>query len=195
MQMINLLPGEYIGTQRNKLFKNILGIGLAIELGITGIIGLQPLKELNNKEEYLGAIEEKLSNPRFDEVEKMQVQLQNVEADYENWFNRLSEIKNTSFVSGAVLDTLLGNVPIGVTIDYLQLEKQSIVIKGKTTNTFSARGYISKLQNIYLEADMSFELAEIEEGAKYSPFSVEMIFSEDTKEGEASDKEENVNEE
>lgn len=195
MQMINLLPGEYIGSQRSKLVKSILGIGLAIELGITGIIGLQPVKELINKEQYLEDIEEKLSHPRFDEVKNRQVQLENTTQDYENWSNRLSQIQTASFVSGAVLDTLIGNVPVGVTIDYLQLEKERIVISGKTTNTFSARGYISKLQNIYLEANVTFELEEMEVGAKYSPFSVEIIFEQDITEGEASGEEENVNEE
>lgn len=194
MQNINLLSGEYIGAQRNKLLKTILGIGLAIELGITGIIALQPLQELRSKEEYLVEVDERLNNPKFNEVKDTQVQLQKVKADYEDWSNKLSQIKTSSFVSGAVLDTLLGNIPVGVTIDYLQIEENSILMKGKTTNTFSARGYISRLQNIYLEANMTFELEEIQGGTTYSPFNIEIVFEEAGQEEETIDREGRVNE-
>lgn len=186
MQMINLLPREYVSVQKNKILKNILGIGLAIELGVTGIMAVQPLSEIASKQEQLEIINEKLNNPRFDEVKAVKIKLQEVKKNYEDWSNKLSEIKATPVVSGALLDTLLGNLPVGVTIDYLQIEEQSVVIKGKSTNDFSIRGYISKLQNIYLESDMTFELEEIKQGDKYSSFSVQIdleVASEKEEEG------------
>lgn len=172
MQSINLLPQEYIGHERSKILKSILGIGLAIELGITGCFALWPLVEIHNKQQYLVEVQEKLNNPRFDEVKKIQLQLEQVEADYEKWSNKLSQIKTSSLISGASLDTLLGNVPVGVSIDRLEIGELSILIEGKTINEFSARGYISKLQNIYLEALIDFDLEQMPQGKTYSKFKV-----------------------
>ncbi|MGL6174376.1 MAG: hypothetical protein ACRC1P_07180 [Cellulosilyticaceae bacterium] len=176
MQTINLLPQQYVKREKNKALKSIVGIVIAVELGITGVTALIPIKTIQDKKQYIAHIEERLQDVRFDEVKAMQVALDQEIENYEQWSGRIMEMKQLPFISDNLLDTLLGNIPVGVSIDQLEMQEQNqfIKIEGKTVSVFALMGYITKLEGIYEQVEIQFDLGEIKLDKGYNQFEMTM---------------------
>lgn len=174
MQTINLLPRDYLKRQRNKTYKGIAMSVIAIELAIACLIAVVPIGQILRKEEILQEINEKLENPRFEEVIAVNSQLGNIKEDYNKLSVNFDQIKDSAFIGGGMLDILVSNLPVGVSIDRLQLDSnhKTIEIQGKTVNSFSITGYVSKLENFYKNASLNFNQEKVQDGVSYRKFSI-----------------------
>ena len=135
---------------------------------------MQPLGEWKAKSVELTEVKERIESVQFEEVRSVQKELEATHDDYYRWTAQLEAVSGSQFISGIRLDTLVSNVPVGVTIDVLDLDEPAakIDIQGKATNTFSLTGYVSKLQTIYPEATLNFDMEEITMDKPYTSFRI-----------------------
>lgn len=176
MKRINLLPAEYIKEQKIRYYVK-LGIILVIIECLGGVyVAITPLLELNKEAIRKAEVEKKLNNEAFSEVYEINTALDEVEKKVIAWGNNLTSMEKEAFISTALLDTLLSSVPLGVTIDTLDIqeETQTIDLAGRTTNHFTTMGYISYLQSLYPMGKLTFEIGESEDESIYRTFTIKL---------------------
>jgi len=177
---INLLPKEYVQAQKIKTYVLMGIVALFLEcILFVVIVVLPPRAELKAQQNSLIKLEEQVNDPKFSEVNKTIEDLNITKEAVQKWIDKYKALKKPNFVSGELFDELVARLPQGVTIDNVevkaiaqaegeaQVERPSIVIKGRTQTTNQLLNYIAIMETIYKSAAVTFN---IEEGTAESAY-------------------------
>ena len=177
-QCVNLLPENFLKKEQNKRY-GILLLGLvAAELLLAGTRAYAPVKGIKDNNSQLIALEAQITDPKFDAVREIQQTLDEKNKAIDMMQKLFHEIPKDTFITGMLLDNVVGNVPLGVTIDTARVAKEenTLTLSGKYNYGPNALGYFSKLQNLYPEAAVTFTLGEVTEETIYADYNVTMNF-------------------
>ena len=120
---MNLLPDYYFKSRQNKRYIVLLLVLLLVESMAAGIKAYQPIAEEKLAHKRLDELEVALQDPKFAEVKEVSQALGRQISDKETWENIISQVKTEPFIEVTALDTLVANLPAGVTIDQLTMSE------------------------------------------------------------------------
>lgn len=160
---INLLPKQYIQEQKIRRIKYIVGCVLAVECVVfIAAIVIPPKVKINGQQKELDALQVQLDDPKYEGVNKAISDLEKARNNLAAWTAKYSTLKNPSFISARILDSITARIPSGVVINNLTVSPVSettggvVSIGGTALDYGSAFSYVTILENTYGSENVSF---------------------------------------
>jgi Tfp pilus assembly protein PilN len=169
---INLLPKEYVQAQNIKKYILIATALILVESMIfIGAVVLPPLFHKAYEEKVLLELELMKGNPRFSEVNEVLKQLEVASAELTNWTEQYQSLEQKDFIHTELLDSLTARLPVGITIDQLDVtsNEKNINLKGKSNTVEEVLNYVVVLESIFKQADIEFDVSEGEKTQQDTP--------------------------
>lgn len=169
---INLLPKEYVQAQNIKKYILIATALILVESMIfIAAVVLPPIFHKAYEEKVLLELELMKGNPRFSEVNEVLKQLEVASAELTNWTKQYQSLEQKDFIHTELLDSLTARLPVGMTIDQLDVtsSEKNINLKGKSNTVEEVLNYVVVLESIFKQADIEFDVSEGEQAQQDSP--------------------------
>ena len=175
--IINLLPKEYKQAQEVKRQLLIMGGMLVLEVILFMSCIVIPLKiKIKETNMQLESLSLELNDGRFTDINEVIRQLEEAEVEKEEWTQIYEKLRREKFVSSRVLDSLLGRIPLQLTINQLMIvsgeeeteQEKSISIEGTSKDMTTILNYVTILEGVYGGEAIQYEMEYSEENKKYA---------------------------
>ncbi len=164
---INLLPKEYIRAQKVKKYILIAAMLILLECLVFMVtIVIPPISLKKHEENVLQELEFMKNDVRFSEVNQILNQLEGQKTEFKLWSDQYHTLKQNDFIHTALLDSLIARLPVGMSINQLELisAEQKISIAGKTNTIEALLNYVVILESLFKQAQIEFNVSEAQKG-------------------------------
>lgn len=156
IKKINLLPKEYINAQKvRRIQLAVIGAVILEVVVFVGGIVLPPKMEAQEVMAELDEVSAQLTDERFADVNQKIKELEDMKVEVEAWNDKYEEIKEENFVSKRIIDSLLTRVPVGLSVNTLQISKESddggkqILLTGTAEEAVSVMNYTTIIEGVF----------------------------------------------
>lgn len=175
IQGINLLPREYIIAETISFYQKIGAIVVLVwTLCFIVFIAIPPKQEVVRTRDLLLEKQQEVTSSRYAGVNKTLSDLEQAKTDMQMLIDNYNKLKDESYISGQLLDTLISRVPSNITIQTININapKQSDVkqinMKYTAASVREGQSYLTIIEILFPKANVRSEYSYNQEDGTYN---------------------------